>query len=89
MEGHVSLHRGQEAVEIEIDTVPLDPGGFPDAITRILERVADQTEVHEPTLFYFAQELWSQFIMAIYGTEDYHSMLDEEESTLDIWAGSA
>ena len=22
MEGHVSLHRGQEAVEIEIDTVP-------------------------------------------------------------------
>lgn len=28
MEGNVSLHRGQEAVEIEIDTVPLDPGVF-------------------------------------------------------------
>ncbi|MGG3310272.1 hypothetical protein NYE54_08565 [Paenibacillus sp. FSL K6-1330] len=88
MEGNVSLHRGQEAVEIEIDSVPLDPGSFPDAISKILERVADQTEIHEPTLFYFAQELWSQFIMAIYGTEDYHSMLDEEESTLDIWAAA-
>lgn len=88
MEGQVRLHRGQEAVEIDIETVPLDPAGFPPAISKILERVANQTEVHEPTLFYFAQELWSQFIMAIYGTEDYHSMLDEEESTLDIWAAA-
>lgn len=88
MEGQVRLHRGQEAVEIDIETVPLDPAGFPPAIANVLERVADQTEVHEPTLFYFAQELWSQFIMAIYGTEDYHSILDEEESTLDIWAAA-
>ncbi|EHB62950.1 hypothetical protein [Paenibacillus lactis] len=88
MEGSVTLKRGQEAVEIEIDSVPLDPSEFPPAITRILERVADQTEVHEPTLFYFAQELWSQFIMAIYGTLDYESMLDEDESTLDIWAAA-
>lgn len=88
MEGSIELARGMEDVHIEIDTVPLDPGGFPPAITRILERVADQTEVHEPTLFYFAQELWSQFIMAVYGTSDYESMLDEEESTLDIWAAA-
>lgn len=82
------ITRGHEPAEIDIDTVPLTPSEFPLAITRILERVADQTEVHEPTLFYFAQELWSQFVMAVYGTADYASMLEEDDSSLDIWAAA-
>lgn len=87
-EGSVVITRGHEPAEIDIDTVPLTPSEFPLAITRILERVADQTEVHEPTLFYFAQELWSQFVMAVYGTADYVSMLEEDDSSLDIWAAA-
>ncbi|WP_036718617.1 hypothetical protein [Paenibacillus sp. JCM 10914] len=88
MDGVVSLTRGQETVEIEIDAVPLSPEDFPLAMNKILERVADQTEIHEPTLYYFAQELWSQFIMAIYGTTDYFSMQNEDDSMLDIWAAA-
>lgn len=84
----VTLQRGTEKVEVEIDTVPLKPDDFPHAVLRILERVADQTEVHEPTLFYFAQELWSQYIMAVYGTSDYRSMLEGDESMLDMWAAA-
>lgn len=88
MEGTIQIRRGDEKAEIDIETVPLQPGEFPEPITRILERVADQTEVHEPTLFYFAQELWSQFVMAVYGTNDYRSMLAEEDGMLDIWAAA-
>lgn len=84
----VTLQRGTEKVEVEIETVPLKPDDFPHAVLRILERVADQTEVHEPTLFYFAQELWSQYIMAVYGTSDYRSMLEGDESMLDMWAAA-
>lgn len=84
----VSLQRGTEKVEVEIETVPLKPDDFPYAVLRILERVADQTEVHEPTLFYFAQELWSQYIMAVFGTSDYRSMLEGDESMLDMWAAA-
>ena len=84
----VSLQRGTEKVEVEIETVPLKPDDFPHAVLRILERVADQTEVHEPTLFYFAQELWSQYIMAVFGTSDYRSMLEGDESMLDMWAAA-
>lgn len=73
---------------MEIDTVPLRPEDFPLQIVRILERVADQTEVHEPTLFYFAQELWIQFVMAVYGTRDYDSMLEDNDSMTDIWAAA-
>ncbi|WP_454192892.1 hypothetical protein [Paenibacillus sp. Marseille-Q7038] len=84
----VTLQRGTEKVEVEIETVPLKPEDFPHAVLRILERVADQTEVHEPTLFYFAQELWSQYIMAVFGTSDYRSMLEGDESMLDMWAAA-
>lgn len=88
MTGFVILPRGAEMVEVEIEHVPLSHAEFPTEVQQILERVAEKTEVHEPTLFYFAQELWTQFVMAIYGTTDYWSMLDDEESTLDIWAAA-
>ncbi|GAB6991435.1 hypothetical protein JCM16418A_34850 [Paenibacillus pini] len=88
MGGIVNLTRGQEHVSIEIDSVPLLPEDFPIQMTKITERVAGQTEVQEPTLYYFAQELWSQFIMAIFGTHDYLSILDEDDATIDIWAAA-
>ncbi|NMO95282.1 hypothetical protein HII30_05710 [Paenibacillus lemnae] len=86
--GMVSLIRGSETVSVDVEEIPLGPGDYPEVLQQILQRVAEKTEVHEPTLFYFAQELWSQFIMAIYGTSDYYSMLDNEEATLDIWAAA-
>lgn len=51
VQGMILFTRGEEQVEVEIDTVPLRPEEFPLQIVQILERVADQTEVHEPTLF--------------------------------------
>lgn len=87
-EGTITFNRGDMKAEIEVESVPLQPDEFPEPIIRILERVADQTEVHEPTLFYFAQELWIQFVMAVYGTDDYRSMLTDEDSLLDTWAAA-
>lgn len=87
-QGTLTLYRGGEQVEIEIEAVPLTPEQFPEPIQAVLERVGNETQVHDPTLFYFAQELWSQFIMAIYGTKNYRSMLDEEDEVIDIWAAA-
>lgn len=87
-QGAIRLSRGHETAEVEIETVPLQNDEFPPQISQVLERVAEQAEVHEPTLYYFAQELWGQFIMSIYGTEDYRKLLDGEYSQLDIWAGA-
>lgn len=87
-QGAIRLSRGHEAAEVEIETVPLQNDEFPPQISQVLERVAEQAEVHEPTLYYFAQELWGQFVMSIYGTADYRKLLDGEYSQLDIWAGA-
>lgn len=84
----VSFSRGEERIEVDVETVPLSPEDFPIQIVHILERVADQTEVHEPTLFYFAQELWVQFVMAVYGTRDYQTMLEDDDLMTDIWAAA-
>lgn len=87
-QGAIRLSRGHEAAEVEIETVPLQNDEFPPQISQVLERVAEQAEVHEPTLYYFAQELWGQFVMSIYGTADYRKLLDGEYSEADIWAGA-
>lgn len=89
MLGYVSFMRGQEQVEVEIDNVPLKDSDFPIVVQHIVDRVAQHTEVQEPTLYYFAQELWIQFIKAIYGTSIYQSLLIvEEDLDLDIWAAA-
>ena len=88
LQGTVNLRRGAETIEAEIESTPLNHQDFPLALVLVLERVADQTEVQEPTLFYFAQELWSQFVMAIYGTKDYKELLLENDTTIDIWAAA-
>jgi hypothetical protein len=87
-QGLIELVRGTEAAQLDIEDVPLIPEDFPPQVNQVLERVAEQAEVHEPTLYYFAQELWGQFIMSIYGTADYRSLLTGEDAVLDIWAGA-
>lgn len=82
------LKRGKESVEIQFKDVPLKTNLFPYPIQAVLERVEEQAAIHNPTLFYFAQELWYQFIMSIYGTINYKTILKEEDTELDIWAGA-
>lgn len=84
----LTLKRGKETVEIHLQDVPLKTELFPYSVQAVLERVEEQTSIHNPTLFYFAQELWYQFIMAIYGTVNYQAILKEEDVELDVWAGA-
>lgn len=84
----LSLRRGKENVEIHLRDVPLKIEQFPYPVQAVLDRVEEQTAVHNPTLFYFAQELWHQFMMAIYGTTNYQAILKEDDAELDVWAGA-
>ncbi|GGA36360.1 hypothetical protein [Paenibacillus physcomitrellae] len=86
--GVVRIWRGGELSTIEIDAVPLTPEDFPPAVQDVLDRVGREAQVHDPAMFYFAQEFWYQFIMGVYGTADYASVVREEEASLDIWAAA-
>lgn len=86
--GNVRFERNHEWIEVEIESVPLEPAEFPLPVIQILERVADKTETDEPNLFYFAQELWSQFMMGTYGTANYQLIVRGDDAELDIWAAA-
>lgn len=88
VQGVIRLARGSMLAQIEIEAVPLQNEDFPLQVAQVMERVAEQAEVHEPTLYYFAQELWGQFIMSIYGSGEYRKLLDGGDEQLDIWAGA-
>ncbi|WP_042199071.1 hypothetical protein [Paenibacillus camerounensis] len=88
VQGVIRLARGSELAQIEIEAVPLQNEDFPPQVAQVMERVAEQAEVHEPTLYYFAQELWGQFMMSIYGSGDYRKLLEGSDEQLDIWAGA-
>ncbi|MRN56190.1 hypothetical protein [Paenibacillus monticola] len=88
VQGTIQLIRGPETAQVEIESVPLQNEEFPPQVSQVLERVAVQAEVHEPTLYYFAQELWGQFVMSIYGSMEYRTLLGGEDALLDIWAGA-
>ncbi len=86
--GTLAIERAGEKVEIDIESVPLKPDEFPPAVQEVPERVGEQTQVHDPTLFYFAQELWSQIVMSFYGGRDYRSLIDGDDTVIDIWAAA-
>ncbi len=86
--GNVHYMHQQEQVNVEVETVPLDPTEFPLPFIQILERVADKAEVNAPNLFYFAQELWSQFMMSIYSTQNYWWVSRGDDAEIDIWAAA-
>lgn len=86
--GTVRLPRGGIALELEIERTPLEPHKFPLAVAEVLSRVSQQTENEDPSLFYFARELWMQFMMATYGTTDYENLTRGAESELDAWAAA-
>ena len=87
-QGSLDVLRGGERVKLEIESVPLEGDEFPQPLLEVVERVAEQTETHEPALYYFAKELWEQFMMALYGTADYRAIIGEENGIHDIWAAA-
>lgn len=86
--GPLRLPRQGITLELEIERTPLSPNEFPPAVNEVLERVSGQTESETPSLFYFARELWMQFMMAAYGTTDYVALARGEEGELDAWAAA-
>lgn len=86
--GTVRLQRDGVFLELEIERTPLAPHEFPIAVAEVLSRVSDQTESSDPSLFYFARELWMQFMMATYGISDYENLIRGEEHELDAWAAA-
>jgi hypothetical protein len=86
--GEVALRRDGETIFLDIEDTPLRFADFPPAIHVVAELVQQSAEVFDPTLAYFAEEMWKECVQTAYGTPIYQSMISDDESSADIWAAA-
>lgn len=86
--GKVLFFRGDEQITVAIEDTPMDYGSFPRSLQTPVEQVNDAVAVREPSLAYFSQEIWQQFLRAIYGSTLYDQIQNSNEADLNVWAAA-
>jgi hypothetical protein len=89
MNGEAEIQKNGENVILSIERTPLNFDEFPQQMRRIMTLVANMSEVNYPSLSYFAQETWKDFLYYIYGTSIYYQLthLGEDEE-ICVWAAA-
>lgn len=86
--GSLQLEKHGEKILVEVEDTPKSFDDFPTPVKEIMDRFEEISQTDQPTLFYFAQETWNEFLAFIYGTAQYHQMLREEWECVDVWAAA-
>ncbi|MCG7410174.1 hypothetical protein MH117_22430 [Paenibacillus sp. ACRRX] len=86
--GAVTFFHGNEQIVVDIEHTPMDYASFPYVLQIPAEKVHDAAAVREPSLAYFSQEMWQQFLKAIYGTALYDRLRDSNEQDSQVWAAA-
>jgi len=85
---NVTLERMGEQVTLATQETPLSLADFPPQISAILKKTEAIIEQDDPTLPYFAMELWKDSLQFIYGTASYARMIDEKVSSINCFAAA-
>jgi hypothetical protein len=86
--GPVAIWRNGESITLDIGDTPLSFSEFPHGVLASLERVRQAAEISDPTLSYFAEEMWKECVQAAYGTPMYRAMTEDDDGASDIWAAA-
>lgn len=83
--GSVQFLRMGEQVDVKIADVPQSLDQFPERLQNILEKVKETCEIYHPSLAYFAEQNWKEFLSCIYGSSLYEELLETSDCSR-IWA---
>jgi hypothetical protein len=86
--GLVYFWRSSVRLSVEAGDTPLTFADFPQGIHEALDRIHQAAEVSDPTLSYFADELWKECVQAAYGTPIYQGMIEDDDSVYDLWGAA-
>ncbi|MGZ9585163.1 hypothetical protein [Paenibacillus marinisediminis] len=86
--GAVTFWRAGEQIVVHIEHTPMDYASFPDRLRLPAQYVHDAASLREPSLAYFAEEMWQQFLRAIYGSVLYDQLQDNDNSDSNVWAAA-
>jgi hypothetical protein len=73
---------------IDVARVPLEMKQYPLEFIAILNKLQQVAEVNEPTLVYFAEQIWEQFLAYIYGTATYEQLENLDRALTNVWAAA-
>ena len=86
--GKLKLRREDEAVVVEIGDTPLDLLHYAEPIQAVLERVKAVSENEQPSMVYFADQTWKEFLAYMYGSSLYTAMIDMPDKHITVWAAA-
>nr|WP_255654764.1 HEAT repeat domain-containing protein [Cohnella sp. REN36] len=86
--GSVGMWRDGELLQLEIEATPLQFEDYPQSVQDVLDRVRQTAEVSDPTLAYFAEEMWKECVQTAYGTPVFRRMMEEDDGAADVWAAA-
>ncbi|QMV43783.1 hypothetical protein [Cohnella cholangitidis] len=86
--GSVSFWRDGESIAVDAKDTPASFAEFPQGIHQVLDRVRQTAEVSDPTLSYFAEEMWKECVETAYGTSIYKSMIEDDDGSADLWGAA-
>lgn len=86
--GSIRFKRTSEEVELDVGKTPLAFEEFPEEIVRVTEQVRQISEINDPMLSYFAEEMWREFVFSVYGSSIYSLLLDDDRENVNVWAAA-
>jgi hypothetical protein len=87
-QGKVGILKENTKLVIDVGFVPLELNEYPSGFIMILHKLQQVTEITEPSLSYFAEEIWEQFLAYIYGTTSYDHMQQGDGASIEVWAAA-
>jgi hypothetical protein len=86
LEGVISLRRNGKTLKTLCEQTPLQFSQFPITIRRVLNKVIDGSERSYVSIGFFAEEMWYDFVTAIYATDYYVQLVNASEEQIATWA---
>lgn len=85
--GEVAILSEGAPLYVRVEDTPDGIEAFPEKLQKVLGRVKEVSESEYPSLTYFAEPFWLEYLYSIYGTERYEYMLSENFNP-DVWAAA-
>lgn len=85
--GDVAIMNDGAPLYVRVEDTPEGIEAFPPRLRQVLERVKEVSETEYPSLVYFAEPFWLEWLYSIYGTERYEYLLQEQLNPA-VWAAA-
>lgn len=86
--GALTIRHPEGETEVHIEDTPLTLSDHPEPLLAVLHRVQEKSEVVDPTLAYFAEQSWNDFLSFIYASPQYLRLTGLDSAGLDVWAAA-